>query len=281
MSKSFNISSLAKSFKHGGNKVVNYVVKHAPAILTGIGAVSSVAGAIYAGKAAVKAHYILKEKHEAEAEAGIEMKKHEQVFSDVTAVAKTFAPAVVLEAVAVGCIFGSYKISRERLLGACALLAVNRDEFKDYREKVKEMFGEDKEKEVNDAVVKQQLEKGSNYHDVIKREDDPELATILGSSDIQRFKDSKSMQKLISSKSKIREAVSDFNERFDQGEMWQSLNDFYGYLGLEYTDVGDRFQFTGDRRLEIEFGEPEIDPKDGLYYIPIQYDIFDINGKAI
>ena len=255
-------------------KLVTFLDKNSPAILTTIGAAGSVVGAYLTGKAAVKAHYILKDKHEEEAANDIHMKKHEHLFSDVSAVAKTFAPAVIVEAAAVGCIVGSYKINTKRLAAATALLAANRNEFKEYKDKVKELIGTEEEQKVQEAIIKDHVDKGD--YEYTETDD---LLRLMETSDVQRFCDPKSGRIFVSTKGKIREAVSDFNERFDQGEMWQSLNDFYGYLGLDYTDLGDKYQFTGDRRLEVRFGDAEKD-RDDRSYVPLIYDVYGMDDRS-
>ncbi len=272
--KNNSIKKLTAPIKLYSKRLVGFLDKNSPAILTTIGAIGSVTGAVLTGKAAVKSHYILKEKHEREAAEGINMKKHEQIFSDVSAVAKTFSPAVIVEVTAVGCIVGSYKINTKRLAAATALIAANKNEFKEYKNKVKELIGEEKEQKVEEAIIKDKVDEG-NYIP----EDAEDLKRMLENSDLQRFYDPKTGRMFVSTKTKIREAVSDFNERFDQGEMWQSLNEFYGYLGLDYVDLGKQYQFTGDRRLELRFGDAETS-RDGKSYIPIMYDVFGMDDRS-
>lgn len=260
--------NVAKSIKTFSKRAIKFIDDNSPAILTGFGILGSITGCVLAGKAAVKAHYILKDKHAEEAEKGIQMKKHEQIFSDVTAVASTMAPVVIVEAASVACIFGSYKINTKRLAALAAITVAKDKDFKEYRDKVKELLGDKKDEEIQREVIKDKIE-NMDDDDIIETTTN-DILNAFENGDIERFYDPKSGRIFVSTRNKIREAVSDFNEGFDQGEMWKSLNEFYGIIGLDYTDPGEKYQFTGDRRLEMRFGDA-IESK-GKACIPLMYE---------
>lgn len=71
--------------------------------------------------------------------------------------APIYWPCAVSTLATVVCIVGSNVVSKKRYLGLAALVATQSDKFKEYQDKVKEIVGEKKEKEVQKEIAKDQL----------------------------------------------------------------------------------------------------------------------------
>lgn len=69
-------------------------------------------------------------------------------------VVKLYAPAVAVEAVSIGCIVGSHKILTKRNVGLAGAYAAVQKEFKDYRDRVVDRFGEDLDRELKYNISK-------------------------------------------------------------------------------------------------------------------------------
>lgn len=136
--------------------------KHSPAVLFGAGVIGMVGTAVAASKATLKLEEVLEETN-----TKIEMVQsaHNSGRSDYSeqdykrdsvivrtqgamAIAKLYAPAVLLGCLSVGALTGSHVILTKRntaLLGAYATLEKG---FNEYRQRIEEEFGSEKEREL-------------------------------------------------------------------------------------------------------------------------------------
>ena len=113
----------------------------------------------------------------------------------------------------------------------------------EYREKVIETIGEKKEKEVQDAIAKDQIEKNPISNNTV----------ILTGKGNTLCYDSFSGRYFRSDIEKIRKAENILNKQMFS-DMYMSLNEFYGLIDLEPTDVGSQIGWSmDDGLLEIEF----------------------------
>lgn len=152
-----NFSKLSKTFK----KISNVLDKNLPAILTGVGAVGSVTGAVLAAKAGIKTSPMIKEIKEQHIKENITGVK--AVTDTVVTVGKYYIPAGLVTATSVACIIGAHKINSKRILALSSALIASKDQFKDYRSKVKEIIGDKKEEKINTETVAEQIEKQLTY----------------------------------------------------------------------------------------------------------------------
>lgn len=169
MNKKEVINAVSGKLSRTGLKIK----KHSPEILVVFGVVGTVASAVMACKATLKATEVLEETKEqlGNIHTCVETKS-EEVYSqedarkDTTLVyiqtgvklAKIYAPAVVLGAVSITGILTSNHILRKRnvALGA-AYAAIDRG-FKDYRKRVIERFGEEVDRELKYNLRKEKIE---------------------------------------------------------------------------------------------------------------------------
>lgn len=138
------------------------VKQHSPEILATVGVVSVVGSVVMACRATIKAQDILEEtKHDLEAvhicmEEKAEIYTEEDRKKDLSVIyaqsgiklVKTYAPAVALLGLGLGCMLKSNDILRKRNVALAAAYATIEKGFKEYRERVVERFGEDIDREL-------------------------------------------------------------------------------------------------------------------------------------
>lgn len=133
--------------------IKNAIVKHAPAILSALACVGVVVTAGVAANDGVKAHKKLNEKREEKGE-GL------TVVEQVTTAAPCYIPTVISAGMTMGCIIASHKISSDRLLAMTSAYTTLSNQFKEYRQKVTEEYGEEQEQEVRKAIVEDHMNSG-------------------------------------------------------------------------------------------------------------------------
>ena len=124
-----------------------FVKRNASTILSGLGVAGVIATTITAVKATPKALSLVKQ---AEEEKGEKLSKWEKV--NVAGVA--YIPTALLGTATIACILGANVISRRQqatLMSAYALLDRS---YKDYKNKVNELYGEDAGKQIREGIAK-------------------------------------------------------------------------------------------------------------------------------
>lgn len=175
------LTSVSRSIHMAGFKLK----KHSPAILLGAGVVGVVTGAVMACKATLKLNDVLAEGQERiddihdmvnDPEANYPEK---QVRKDLavayvktgTDLAKLYGPSVIVGGLSIASILASYKVLNGRNVAISAAYAAVDKGFKDYRQRVKERFGEETERELRYNIKPQTVE-------VIETDENGEAKTV-------------------------------------------------------------------------------------------------------
>lgn len=133
-----------------------------------------------------------------------------------------YMPAVGIGIISCACIGLSDHLNKKRqaaLISACALTA---ESFREYRETVKTLYGEE-----SDILVKNEIAK-KNYTDDIEK---PEVDELL-------FYDEISGRYFNATMEDVKDAEYHFNRNFALRD-WAVLNEFYKFLGLEPIEEGE------------------------------------------
>lgn len=228
--------------------------KHSPEIMTGIGIAGMATSTVLAVRATPKALMLIEEekrrinadiRQEAKAN-GDEVVPVVDKLEPIDMVKTTwrcYIPAVAMGTVSMACLIGASSVSVRRNATLAAAYTLSESMLKDYRDKVIETVGEEKEKEVRKAVAKEQIERNpvANNEVVITSTGDDLCYDVLSG---RYFK---------SDVSKIKQAVNEINRQllFDT---YISLNSFYYAIGLEETKIGDALGWTVEKGLiELDF----------------------------
>ncbi len=239
------------------NKVGQFVRRNSSTILTIIGAAGVIATTITAVKATPKALRLIEEAKE---EKGEELTKLEVV--KTTAVC--YIPTTVICVTTLACIFSANILDRRHQAALTTAYAVLDRSYKQYRAKIKELYGADADGKVKCAVAKDELEK----QDIVRTDANKIL-----------FYDDYSGRYFESTLAEIIEAEYQAN-RTIMNEGFLVLADFYRYLGLTVDDdswnyigwtIDDLCEWTG--YYWLDFHNEKTTMEDGLEATIIWYDI--------
>lgn len=214
------------------NKTGHILKQNAPAILTG----TAIAGAVTTGVLAGRAGYVAsREVCETFEHKGADRKEEFKLTW------KLYIPPVVAGMITVGCVVSLHRVHAKRAAALGAAYALTSSEFSDYRQKMVEKLGEDKEKDARDEIAKEKVE-NSTTSQVIMVGEGKQLCydTVMG-----RYFES-DMESL-------RRAQNDINDQALH-HMFASQNDFFRLIGVEDGgSLGEELGFRDTNLMDISF----------------------------
>ena len=227
-----NISTIMKSAQL-------WMSKHSPEILTGLGIAGMVTTTVLAVKATPKALKLIEKKKE---ELDLKPEDKLTIPETVQTAWKPYIPAAVTGTVSVACLVGASSVNLRRNTALAAAYHLSETALTEYKEKVVETIGKNKEKTIRDKVDKARIENNPpNDKEII----------ITGDGDTLCF-DYHSGRYFKTSIDKLKKIENELNSRLLR-EDYISLNDLYDELGLSFTQVGEDLGWHVSKGL-IEFG---------------------------
>ena len=238
-----NLANLASNTRQ-------FVNKHSPEILTGIGIAGMITTTVLAVKATPRALELIEEK------------KTKDWVDELTPLEvvktawKLYIPAIATGVVSTACLIGASPVNVKRNAALATAYKLSETALSEYREKVIETIGEKKEKTVRDKVAEERVKKNP----VSKSE-----VIVTGTGTTLCF-DPISGRYFQSSIDKIKRAENELNKQMLHDiSGYVSLNEFYDELGLDHTSVGDDLGWNVDKLIDISFssqlndnGEPSV-----------------------
>lgn len=231
------------------------LTKHSPAILTGIGITGMIGTTVMAVKATPKALQRIEEKKK---------ELHSEklpVVEVIKATWRCYIPAAVTGFGSAACLIRANSISTRRNAALLTAYNLSKTALDEYKDKVVETIGENKEKAIIDAIAKDKVEKNPVVNnEVIVTDKGPTLCydALFGryfTSDIDT----------------IKRAENNLN-RIIVSNMYASLNEFYSEIGLSGVDIGDDLGWNlDDGQIEIEFSSQIA--SDGRPCIVLNYNV--------
>lgn len=197
-----------------------FMNRNGATILTYVAGVGVVATAVMAAKATPKALELLEKAKE---EKGEKLTKVEVI--------KTAAPAYALTVVmgvsTIACVFGANVLNKRQQAALMSAYAMLDASYKDYRKKVKELYGEDADGKVKEEIAKDKYEETE-----VPKTDGKTL-----------FYDSFSERFFESTLAKVKEAEYEINHILAcNGGAF--LNEFYDLLDIPRVDYGDELGWS-------------------------------------
>lgn len=192
-----------------------FIKKNASTILTCVGGAGVVVTSVMAVKATPKA---LRALEEAKEDKGSELTKTEAVI----VAGPAYIPSIVAGASTIACIFGANALNKRQQAALMSAYALVNNSYKEYREKVQELYGEDANDHVQTEIAKDKY-------------DESKVADGEGE---ELFYDEFSKRYFKSTKYKVQEAEYFINRDLIMMEA-VPLNAFYNYLGIDGIDGGD------------------------------------------
>lgn len=197
------------------NKTQYFLKKHSSTILTVMGAAGVVGTAVLSVKATPKALYLLEE---AKKDKGEELTPVE-----IVKVAwKPYIPAVLMGTSTIACIFGANYLNVKNQASLMSAYALLDSSYKEYRNKVKEVHGED-----GDINVMQELV-SSKFDQDMKLDDNKVL-----------FYEHQSMRFFESTMEDVLRAENEYLELVNH-KGFATLNEYYELLGIPPIAHGDQ-----------------------------------------
>lgn len=266
----FKFRTVSFNFYHRGDEKMSllqssmlFLKKNASIILTYIGSTGVIATSVMAVKVTPKALTLLEN---AKTEKGEELTKIEKI----KVVGPAYIPAVLIGASTIACIFGANILNKRQQAALMSAYALLDNSYKDYKKKIKELYGNDVENAVRNEITKNKYnEKPSPVE-----------------NDMQLFYDEFSQRYFESTTENVIHAEHEVN-RMLTIEHIIYLNDFYVLLGIDRVDYGDYLGWSMDKMVEIQqdswidFHHQKVIMEDGLectiismYTEPILYMYF-------
>lgn len=217
-----------------------FLRRNSPTILTFLGAAGVVATSIAAVKATPKAMALLEKTKE---EKGEELTKLEIV----KVAGPAYIPAVAIGASTIACIFGANTLNKKTQASIMSAYALLDTSYKQYKSKVKELYGENSDRNVKKEIAKDKF-KNNDIH--INNE------KIL-------FFDFYSLRYFESTERLVLKAENRVNELLKlYGRA--SLNDFYESLGMPTAYTGYELWWNVQKCPSVEFTHDITTMDDGL-----------------
>lgn len=206
------------NFKEVRENVINTVSEKSPEILVGIGLAGMLTSTVLAVKATPKALDII-----AEAEEYSEYGE----LTNLEKIKKTwrcYVPAALGYIASASCIIASNTTNKKRNVVLAGAYKATESALIEYRNKVAEVIGDEKEKEIRESVIKDREESGKP------------IITCLGKDEYLCY-DELSGRYFKSDIDRIKKVVNDMNYKLLNDNIL-SLNEFYFELGLKPVDAG-------------------------------------------
>lgn len=233
-----------------------FMKRNSSTILTCIGAAGVVTTSVMAVKATPKAMTLIEEAKE---EKGEDLTKMEIV----RVAYPVYIPSVLVGVSTIACIFGANALSKRQQATLMSAYALLDNSYKEYKNKVKELYGEDADIQVRQEIAKDKYEESD-----IVVEDNKQLFYDEFS---ERYFES-TMEDVIWAEYELNRAIVAYGGAY--------LNDFYDFLNIPATDYGDHIGWSAGLLAEayrstwVDFEHVKTVMDDGLecYIIVMQHE---------
>jgi hypothetical protein len=210
--------------------VQKLVVTNSPAILTGLGIAGTFVTAGLVGKASFRAADLISKEEE----------KHQiklDTKDKVKLVWLMYLPSAGMVAVTVGSIFFAQRINTKRIAALATAYAMSDRAYSEYKDKVEEHFGKNKEKKVREDIAQDRTKTGNGGPIYLASDGGKHLCYEQYMGHYTKS----SMEGLKS----LRNEMNDTMLRTD----YVSLSDWYGQLGIPTTTASDNLGWRSDGGL--------------------------------
>lgn len=205
-----------------------FLKKNSATILTVAAAAGVITTSVLSAKAAIKASQVLAHKEE---EKGEKLTFEETI----SAVWTIYIPPVVAGMSTIACVFGANVLNQRQQASLASAYALIDSSYKEYKAKLKELYGEEAHNNIIDAIAAKKCEDvyisagglESAYNQEIESDTEPRL-----------FYDEYSDRYFESTIEKVLLAEYHLNRNYIL-RGFARLNDFYEFLGLEQTDYDE------------------------------------------
>lgn len=215
---------------------------NAPAIFATTAVVGTVATAYLSGRAVLRAEEIVFN-YEQEAR---ELTGNEEYEVDARRRAELvwqeFVAPTAAAVCTIVCIFAAHRVSTRRTAAALAAFAISEKVYDEYKEKVVEKLGANKEQKARDEIAQRRVNEDPRVLGLAHLEDGQSIVCY----------DLFTGRPFISDMETLRRVENNINHMIVH-DNYASLSDFYEQVGLEKTSMSDDFGWNLDKLLELHF----------------------------
>lgn len=240
------------------DKVIGSFKKNQPEILIGMGVVGMITSTVMAVNATPKAIQLIEDKKD-EMDVTRLTKKE-----TVKAAWKPYIPAATLGAISTACIVTGTMGNRKRASAMAAVYAISENSLRKYQDKVVEICGEEKAKEIETSIVKDRIKEKP----VLVEHENTDLVTYTGNGNVLMF-DTLSGRYFRSSTNAIERAVNNLNKHM-MSEHYVTLNELYIELDMPTIDIGNMVGWDVEKDMVDVDYDTEVDV-DGTPYVIINH----------
>lgn len=225
------------NFKKYLNITEKFVTDNSPVILTSVGVVGTIATAVLTARATLEADAILKEERER-----LNMRDHHRFTKKhlLKLVWTSYIPPFAVGTLTCSSIIFANRVSTRRAAALASAYAVTEQAFSDYKEKVKEHFGEAKEEKVRAEILDDKI-----------KANPPSEVVIIGEGSVLCY-ETFSARYFMSTMENLKAAQNNINYRIINNN-YASLADFYSEIGLKPTAESHEMGWNLDDKLELVF----------------------------
>ena len=213
-------------------KAEKLVRTNSPAILAALGVSGTIATAYLTAKASFKSADRIRK---AEPQPTTTKEKAQLVW-------RNYIPAGISGAITIGCIVGATGVGNRRTAAAASAYTITERAFTEYREKVVEQIGENKEQKLRDEIAQDRITANPPQSSEI-------IVTGAGTVLCCEMYTKRYFE---SDMETLRKAQNDINARVLQ-DLYVLLSDFYYMIGLPATEQSTKVGWDSDKLMELKF----------------------------
>lgn len=218
-------------------QVEKFAIDNSPLILTAIGVTGTITTAILTGKACWKASRVVAE---SEAVFGLPENRREAFKVTARETWPHFIPPLATAALTVSAIIMANRVGTRRAAAMAAAYSISERAFEEYRDKVVEKLGPNKEKAARDEIASDRI-----------RNNPPSGEIIIATNEVLCY-DLYSGRYFKSSMESLKKAQNDLNYKL-LNHQYASLNDYYNMLGLDNVKVGEEVGWNCDKQMDVHY----------------------------
>lgn len=226
------------TFQNLAAQAQRLISDRSPLILTAVGVTGTITTAVLSGKASFKAADLIQRHNEEQDIHDLWMDPKEKV----KLVWKLYIPPAATLALTISSIVFANQIGTRRAAAIAAAYGVSEKAFSEYKEKVLEKMGENKERGIRDEVAQDRVTKNPPVDS---------LVVMTGAGDVLCY-ESYTGRYFLSSMEALKSAQNNLNYVINNN-YYASLSDFFDLIGLERTKLSDEVGWNSDELLEVNF----------------------------
>ncbi len=217
-----------------------FVTDNSPTILTAIGAVGLVTTAYLTGKASFRASRLIFEENSKRALKDGDHAVYLDRKEEVQLVWKTYILPVLTGSLSVAAIIGANRIGTRRAAAMATAFTLSERALSEYKEKVVEQIGTNKEQKVRNAVAQNKVDNLGS------------LEVLNAGGGDQLFMDPYSSRVWESTMEEVKGVINDINFQINN-HGYATLSDLYDHLGLDHTRVSSEMGWNSNQLIDPKF----------------------------